>query len=217
MKRILCYGDSNTWGNIPGIGTRYPEDIRWTGILAKELGAEYRIVEDGLNGRTTVFDDNYAEFRNGKKGLGYSLSAHSPLDLVILSLGTNDLKFTDAIGAAKGAEGLLHYLRAAEILCRYPTSGGRIFPNGCKVLLISPVHLGQDIGIRFPDSPLADKYEESEKMARFFQRVAESQGACFLDAAQFAVPSQEDCVHMDPDSHAALGQAVAQMVRRIFA
>ncbi len=217
MIRILCYGDSNTWGNIPGIGTRYPAHIRWPGILAQELGDAYTIVEDGLNGRTTVYDDNYVDFRNGKKGLGYSLSAHAPIDLVILSLGTNDLKFTGAAGSAKGAEALLHYMKAAEVLCRYPTSGGSIFPNGQKVLLVSPISLSEHIAESFPDSPFAPQYQESRNMSRYFRMVAEEQGAYFLDAAQFAQPSETDGVHMDPQSHSRLGRAIAEKVREIFA
>ena len=63
MKQILAFGDSNTWGLIPGTGERYPEHIRWTGILRKavtKLG--YTVLEDGVCGRTTVFRD---PFRSG--------------------------------------------------------------------------------------------------------------------------------------------------------
>ena len=110
MKRIMCYGDSNTWGNIPGVGTRYPEDIRWTGVVSGLLGPEYTIIEEGLNGRTTSFDDYYVEYRNGRKGLGYALCAHAPIDLIVISLGTNDLKYTGAVGSYKGLDELLRLL-----------------------------------------------------------------------------------------------------------
>ena len=101
MKRILCYGDSNTWGNIPADGRRYPADVRWTGVAAKLLGDGYSIIEEGLNGRTTSFDDYYVDCRNGRKGLGYALCAHAPIDLIVVSLGTNDLKYTGAVGSYK--------------------------------------------------------------------------------------------------------------------
>ena len=97
MKRVLCYGDSNTWGYVPGLGVRHPEDVRWTGVAAKLLGPDYRIIEEGMNGRTTAFDDPYYDFRNGKRGLGYALCAHAPLDLIVVGLGSNDLKFTDGV------------------------------------------------------------------------------------------------------------------------
>lgn len=216
MKRILCYGDSNTWGNMPGFGTRYPKDVRWTGILARELGEEFEVIEDGLNGRTTVFDDPYMDFRNGKKGLGYSLCANSPIDLVILSLGTNDLKYTGAVGAYKGVEELLHYMTAAEVVCNYATSGGKIFPNGLKVLVISPIALHQEIATRRPESSVFDKYGESVKFGPYFKAITEKYGAYFLDAAQYAQPSETDCVHMEPDSHERLGYAIAAKVSEIF-
>ncbi len=217
MKRILCFGDSNTWGNMPGLGTRYPKDVRWTGILAKELGEEYEIIEDGLNGRTTVYDDYFVDYRNGKKGLGYSLCANAPIDLVILSLGTNDLKYTDAIGTYKGVEELLHFMTAAEVVCKYPTSGGMIFPDGLKVLVVSPIALHKDIAVKRPESAVADKYEESTRFAPYFCAVAERRGAYFLDAAMYAVPSEKDCIHMDVESHVSLGHGIAEKVRSIFA
>ena len=101
MKRILCYGDSNTWGFIPGTGERYPADVRWPGVLAALLGRGVHVVENGINGRTTAIDDPGYPCRNGKEGLGYALLAEKPFDLVILMLGTNDLKLTDAAGAAR--------------------------------------------------------------------------------------------------------------------
>ena len=92
MKNILCYGDSNTFGFIPVSGKRYSIDERWTGILQKLLGNEYRIIEEGLNGRTTVFEDPSKAGRNGKAYLEVCLESHKPIDLIIISLGTNDLK-----------------------------------------------------------------------------------------------------------------------------
>lgn len=101
MKRILCYGDSNTWGCIPGVYARYPEAARWTGIMAKQLGDGYRIHEDGINGRSTVWNDPENPCRNGLAGIGYALYRSKPLDLVIVMLGTNDLNYTDANGYEK--------------------------------------------------------------------------------------------------------------------
>ncbi len=99
MKNILCYGDSNTWGFVPGslnfetyYVERYPYHKRWTGILQKRLGDNYRIIEEGLNGRTTNVDYANEQGRNGKTFLPIALYSHAPLDLAILMLGMNDLK-----------------------------------------------------------------------------------------------------------------------------
>ncbi|MFR5760773.1 MAG: GDSL-type esterase/lipase family protein [Oscillospiraceae bacterium] len=136
MKRILCYGDSNTWGNIPADGRRYPADVRWTGVAAKLLGDGYSIIEEGLNGRTTSFDDYYVDCRNGRKGLGYALCAHAPIDLIVVSLGTNDLKYTGAVGSYKGLDELLRLIEHADGC--YPAAGCSIFQTASKSLSSPP-------------------------------------------------------------------------------
>lgn len=96
MRHILCYGDSNTWGYTPGTGERHAPDVRWTGVLRRLLGEGWEVLEEGMNGRTTVFDNPMSQGRNGSAYLLTCLETHKPLDLVILMLGTNDLRFTDA-------------------------------------------------------------------------------------------------------------------------
>jgi lysophospholipase L1-like esterase len=92
LKRSLCYGDSNTWGFIPAIGERYPYNIRWTGVLQSLLGPDFEVIEEGLNSRTTNIEDPNNIGRNGKKYLIPCLDSQFPLDVIILMLGTNDLK-----------------------------------------------------------------------------------------------------------------------------
>ena len=91
-KTILCYGDSNTWGYNPVNGLRYPEDVRWTGRLQKLLGPSYRVIEEGCNGRTTVYADPEEGWKCGLTYLCPCLNSHKPIDVVILMLGSNDLK-----------------------------------------------------------------------------------------------------------------------------
>ena len=110
MKTILCYGDSNTYGYDPSCGLRYPENIRWTGRLAKILGSEYKIVEEGCNGRTTIFDDPIEGWKNGRDYLRPCLNSHKPVDIVIMMLGSNDMKemfHASAEDIAYGAETLV--------------------------------------------------------------------------------------------------------------
>ncbi len=92
MKTILCYGDSNTHGFNPATQGRFSLSERWTGVLMRELGSDYHVIEEGLGGRTTVWDDPIMESRNGRDYLLPCLWSHKPLDLVIIMLGTNDLK-----------------------------------------------------------------------------------------------------------------------------
>ena len=86
MKTILCYGDSNTYGLRPDSNQRYPREIRWTGLLQKSLGEDYYVIEEGLSGRTTLWDDPIEEHKNGKTYLFPCLESHSPIDLVVLML-----------------------------------------------------------------------------------------------------------------------------------
>lgn len=109
MKNILCFGDSLTWGFKPEDFTRYPIEQRWTGILQKELGSKFHIIEEGLNGRNTIFEDPYLPGRNSENVLPIILESHAPLDLVIILLGTNDIKTYikgDAKAAALGVQSI---------------------------------------------------------------------------------------------------------------
>ena len=209
MKRILCYGDSNTWGFIPGTGERYPADVRWPGVLAALLGRGVHVVENGINGRTTAIDDPGYPCRNGKEGLGYALLAEKPFDLVILMLGTNDLKLTDAAGAARGAGELIALLQGANE--RFP---GRtpVFPGKPEILLVSPILIGVNAD---PEGQFFTR-AESLRFAAEYKAVARAAGVHFLDAARYAEPSPEEGTHLPPEGHAALAQAVAEKVRGIF-
>ena len=114
MTTILCYGDSNTYGYNPVNGLRYPKDVRWTGVLQKLLGEQYAVIEEGCNGRTTVFEDIAEPW---KEGLGYlkpCLNTHKPIDFVIMMLGSNDLKrmfHASAKEIADGAEQLVSIIK----------------------------------------------------------------------------------------------------------
>ena len=117
MKYVLCYGDSNTWGCKPEDHERYEFYERWPGIVQKDLGDEFRIYENGLNGRTTVFEDPIEEGRCGKEGFLYLLESCSPLDAVVIMLGTNDCKLRFGMPAwdiGWGMDLLLQYVGKAN-------------------------------------------------------------------------------------------------------
>ena len=197
QKHILCFGDSLTWGFRPGLATRFDEDERWTGVLRRELGEEYCVHEDGISGRTSVFEDPYVPWRCGKAALGYTLMSQKPLDLVILMIGTNDLKFTDGYGAARGADCLVKLILDANNV--YKTSSP-VFERAPKVLLIAPPVILPEID----DGPLGRMIHDGHHID-------------FLDAAQYAVADPADCVHIGAASHLALGEAAAAKVREMFA
>lgn len=210
-KRVLCFGDSNTWGAVPGDSCRYPEDIRWTGILQKELGAGYTVVEEGYNGRTTVFDDPVEGRLAGISYFAPCLDSQSPLDLVILMLGTNDLKARFAVDGYTIAHGFSRYLAA---LATTPMDGQKP-----QVLLVSPIL----IDASYADGPLfRDMFgpgavERSQQLAEAYEAFAQANGWHYLNAADYAVASTRDGVHMEPDSHRCLALAMAAKVREILA
>jgi len=208
----MCYGDSNTWGFNAKTRDRFPADVRWTGSLKNALGAGYHIIEEGLNGRTTVWEDPLEDYRNGKEYLIPCLRSHKPLDLVIIMLGTNDLKKRFSLPAydiAAGA-GLL-----ADIVLK---SGTGHHGGSPKVLLISPIGVGDNIN----ESEFGETFggENSivtaRKFAYHYKRISEQLGCDFLDAAEIANPSPIDAIHMEADEHKKLGEAVAQKVRIIL-
>ena len=124
-KRILCYGDSDTWGQIAGTGERRAE--RWPVVCRRLLGADFEVLEDGVSGRTTIFDHPKSPWLNGLKGLGYALMAHRPLDAVVLFLGSNDVLYTDAEGSADGVAQLVSALVDAD---NFAHSKLPVFPTG---------------------------------------------------------------------------------------
>ncbi len=201
-KNILCYGDSNTWGCTPGVLTRLPEDVRWTGVVSKILGPEYRIIEDGINGRSTIYDDPQNQCRNGLAGLGYSLYRAKPLDLAVVMLGTNDLNYTDPEGYRLGITVIGKRILGANAF--YPGTS-KVFPDGPKLLLVSPILL----------YPGAASYKASLRLAEMTEAAAKELGIPWFDAASVGEPSPLDLCHMDAESHKKLGEALAAEILKL--
>lgn len=199
-RTVLCYGDSNTWGADPETGGRLPHSERWTGVLAAALGEGFRVVEEGLPGRTTVFDDPVIERRNGRDFLLTCLESHAPVDLVAIMLGTNDLKARFGLSASDIAEG-------AEALARLALASGCGPEGGApRVLLMSP----PPIEPRPPYSEMfAGGEEKSRRFAAHYAFQAESCGCGFFDASTLVRSSETDGFHLDRGAHRALGEALA--------
>ena len=132
---ILCFGDSNTWGYKPDKSGRYDENIRWTGLLQKKLGSGYHIIEEGLCGRTTVFQDELREGRRGLDLIGVTVEMHNPIDLMIIMLGTNDTKERFNASPACIGIGMERLAMKAETVAAW--RGGKP-----KLLIVAPPHIG---------------------------------------------------------------------------
>lgn len=207
MKTIVCFGDSNTWGYCPETQTRYGREERWTGILRNRLGEDFQIIEEGLNGRTTVWDDPIEGYKNGKEQIIPCLESHKPLDLVILMLGTNDLKNRFSVTGgeiAKGAGSLVKIIQKLE-------SGIKGAPP--KVLLMAPPPIIEtDV---FGDAFFGGK-KKSERFSEEYAKVASQRECAFLDTGTIIHSSPVDGIHFDIKEHRILGEAVAKKIREIL-
>ncbi|MCS7070003.1 MAG: SGNH/GDSL hydrolase family protein [Anaerolinea sp.] len=209
MPSILLYGDSNTWGYDPHTGTRFDRHTRWGGVLRDLLGPEYEVIEDGLNGRTTVHDDPVEDgaVRNGLGHLLPALLAHAPLDQVIILLGTNDLKPRFNVDAGDIALGVGRLLRAVRLSEAGPVG------SAPRALLICPPPTAPLEGTPFAEM-FAGAYDKSRRLASHYAAVAAQHRVDFLDAGQVITSSPVDGIHWEADAHAALARAVYERVRR---
>ncbi|MBX3596331.1 MAG: SGNH/GDSL hydrolase family protein [Rhizobiaceae bacterium] len=210
MKTILCYGDSLTWGYNAETLSRHAFEDRWPSVLQKELGDGYCTIAEGLNGRTTAFDDNLAgEDRNGVRLLPTLLGTHSPLDLVIFLLGTNDMKpwvHGNPLAAGHGVK------RLVQIVKRHPYPFDVQAP---KILLVAPPPVSRTQNAEFAEM-FAGANEASRKLASIYRRVATEVGCEFFDAGMVAETSAIDGVHLDAENTRAIGAALAPVARKII-
>lgn len=202
METILCFGDSNTWGYNPENKGRFPFEVRWTGILQNLLGNEYRIVEEGLVGRTTVFEDALRYGRNASAVLPVVLESSTP-DTIVLMLGTNDCKAIYKTNAQIIGKGILILL---EQIKKYA-------PNS-RVLLLSPIHLGERVFEEGFDPEFSrDSVEVSKNLKKVYYNIAKAHNLDFLAASDYAVPDDADFEHMNASGHKSLAQAVFNEIK----
>jgi lysophospholipase L1-like esterase len=219
MKTVLCYGDSNTFGWKPvkfdPLDTpvifgqyRFDKDKRWSGIMAGELGNGYNIIEEGLPGRTTVLSDPIeGEDKNGEKYLLPCLLSHAPIDLVLLMLGTNDLKMRFSVTAYDIA------MSIGVLIGIIKGSGVNKEGKSPEILVISPPPLGKlsEFG-----EFLTGGTEKSKRFANYYQRISKQYECGYFDAGKIIRSSAIDGVHFEEEDHARLGRALADKVRTII-
>lgn len=207
---VLCFGDSNTFGQPAEKSGRWPADVRWTGLLQQRLGTGYAIIEEGLGGRTTDLDDPDRDDRNGRTYFRPCLRSHSPLDMVVIMLGNNDLKIKFARETDAIADAIEGYVDDVE-RTGWTRAGG--VP---AVLLVGPIPLdSEQPGFAEQSSEYdADSVRKSRQLGAALQRVACKRNTFFVDAATVARPGN-DGVHLSRDSHERLAKLVAREIQSI--
>ncbi len=212
-KTIMVFGDSNTWGwnpcnDLVAPLKRWDDDVRWTGILQNALGDDYKVLNEGLNGRTTVWNDPIEEYRCGKDQIIPALDICAPLDLVIIMIGTNDLKVRYSVSPEDIANG------AALILDKTLNQVGAFRNNTPKVLFVCPPPLGPVENGVFAEM-FKGNYEKSTQLSKYYRAAAEARNVTFFDAGTVVKSSDEDGLHLQDDQHKLLGEAIAELVKEM--
>jgi lysophospholipase L1-like esterase len=207
LKTIVCFGDSNTWGYNPVTQERHDYDKRWTTVLQKELGSDYLVIPEGLNGRTTVWEDPIELHKNGAAYLPPCLESHKPVNLVIIMLGTNDLKQRFSLPAgdiANGAGVLVDIVKKSDW-----------GPDGSapQVLVLVPPEVRKlsDFSEMF-----AGSREKSLGFPAAFEAMTEDRDVACLDVGRTVRLSDADGIHFEEAQLGALGKLVSASVQRLI-
>lgn len=209
MKSILAFGDSITWGFIPGTRARYPFEVRWPNVLEASFDGKVKVYQNALNARSTVHDNPFRDYRSGLSVLPILLEAHAPLDLVILALGANDFHSNYGMSPINVSRGMR---RLVQTVKTYVTEPGMPVP---EVLVVSPT------GIIKTDDPyyagiFEDTYEIFDQLAPLYKNLADDEGAHFFNAATVATGTSTDGIHLSAEDTIALGKALVAPVGKIL-
>jgi lysophospholipase L1-like esterase len=186
---------------------RFDEETRWPRVLGRTLGRGYEVIEEGLGGRTTVWDDPIEGYKNGREYLIPCLESHRPLDVVIILLGTNDLKKRFSLSAFDIAQGAGVLVRVVQ-----GSQSGRE-GLGPRVLLLAPPPTAALTGYA---EMFEDAGRKSQKFSEHYGRVAREMGCAYLDTSMVIVSSPLDGVHFEREAHRKLGNAVAVKVKELI-
>jgi lysophospholipase L1-like esterase len=211
MRQILVYGDSVSWGMVPGTRNRFPFLKRWPGRLEAQLssdGLAVRVIENCLSGRRTVWEDPFRPGRNGAIGLHEAIEMNLPLALVIIAVGLNDFYNTDCVRAWASAQGIA---KLVDIVSNVPVEAGQTRP---EILVVAPPPISVRTGVyreRFDGAA-----ERSHGLSDAYRSVAEAKGVHSVDLGRVTSASIVDGVHLDEDQHALVAAALAAEAARIL-
>lgn len=212
MKTIVCFGDSNTHGyNSENMG-RFTKKERWTGLLQEYLGEDYDVKEEGMSGRTTVFEDPLWEGLNGFAAIYPALMCHEPVDLLIIMLGTNDVKQRFNATPENIAKGLERLVQKAQ-------NAKEAYAGEGKILIIAPPAIEPGYEKTFVIGEMGPGcVEKSRALAPLYREVAERNRCYFLDAG--AVEGIEmypyDYMHLSLAAHEKLAKKLSELIPEIL-
>lgn len=211
MKTVLCYGDSLTWGSDAETGGRHARQDRWPVVLQAALGDDAQVIAEGLRGRTTAFDEHLADCdRNGARILPTVLYTHAPIDLVILLLGTNDMKPAIAGTAVAAMQGMR---RLVSLIQLNALRDGSAEPPA--ILIVAPPPLCETANHEY-SAMFAGGIEQSKMLASLYADLADETGCGFYDAGSVAQASPVDGVHLDAANTRAIGKGLESVVRMML-
>ncbi len=210
-KTILCYGDSNTWGNIPRSNNRYPRSVRWPSVLQNLLGDDFEVLSEGLPGRAFVATEEGKLHRTGITHLQALIESADPVDLLIIMLGTNDVKTTFGLSA----EEIAQHLEETIIFIQSGKSDLEKIP---KILIICPPpviqpavpaksEMGQSL-----DSLMARGPELSKELPALYEKVAQKYECEFMNAGDYISSSKIDGYHLDAQGHVRLAEEISKII-----
>ena len=212
MKNILCFGDSNTWGYDPSTQRRFSKDIRWTGVLQQLLGSKYNIIEEGLNGRTTNVNEKqdhglgyFRPFRSAMDLLSVLIETNSPLDLIIVMLGTNDLK----TNFNQSSEMIAKNMR---LVCESIIDND--YFQSKSIILVSPTHINEE-------SPnLLDSFigttQASQSFSNSYRKISDDLDLYFLDASESVKTNKIDGLHWDAMQHSDFANSLFNKIKKVY-
>ena len=211
VRRILCFGDSNTYGYIP-TGGRYDAHTRWPMHMAEVLGEGYEVVEEGFNGRTLVYDDPVeGGFKSGLAYLPPCLMSHNPLDAVVIMLGANDAKRRFGLTPATIGQCMMQLVKTAKLYAMDAHG------NPSRIIITSPPpFLDNLMETRHGEHFGPQAIEVTRGLAAEYLRISKLLRCDFFDAGPYGEVSRLDAVHMTANGHIRLAEAMAEKIKSLF-
>lgn len=211
-KRIVCFGDSLTWGYDPDNRIRFDEGIRWTSVLSSNLGGEYVVVEEGQNGRTIASDDPSEGEKNGMLYIGPCLESQSPIDIFIVMLGTNNLKPKFGLCSMDIAGQMESMIQKILSFNRFKCE------DKMKVVLIAPPYVGNNIRYSWLGESFGfeKSIATSKELAARYEELSRKYNLGFIDASKYVVVSDSDSIHMDSENQIKLGNVVFDYLKENY-
>ena len=207
---IVCFGDSNTHGYNPANGGRFDKDTRWTGRLQKLLGEEYYVIEEGLSGRTTVFNDPIHEGLSGIDYIYPCLMTHEPIDLLIIMLGTNDTKERFGASAQVISIGLSRLIKKAQ------DTKEAFRNNNPNILMVAPLPIRKEIeNVECYATMGKECSRKSYEIIHLYKNVAKELGCHYFNPSPYAVCSDYDYMHLDEEAHDVLANKLHGIIKNL--